>query len=335
MTVKKSIKPKQDQKVQDQAKTQDQVQVQDQTQIVVGQSQDQHSSENQGQDMKKNNQDQTQSQDQAQDQTQTQDQAKDQTQSQDQAKDQAQDQAQDQKKIVAVLSSALMSMLTSPKTKQVKQDQAKTKSEKKAFKNLQDQFIDYTAYCLSFFGQVISLNDIKTKVALSKDFDDQVSSLVNRSSIGSIDQNSNFSGSIVFNGSQSVELVDFQHFTFSKSYTEDLKNVSHNGLYSWQVQKFCKLVLINQAIKSNKSLKIDQPSSCPFVSLSWSSFASALLSLGCPLMSIEKISILKKSFDHDLIDHLNNEKLLLEIDLSFSSILSLGQPKQDQNQVKA
>lgn len=306
MTVKKSI-PKQDQKVQDQAKTQDQVQVQDQTQIAVGQSQDQHSSENQGQDMKKNNQDQTQSQ----------------------------DQSQDQKKIVAVLSSALMSMLTSPKTKQVKQDQAKTKSEKKSFKNLQDQFIDYTAYCLSFFGQVISLNDIKAKVALSKDFDDQVSSLVNRSSIGSIDQNSNFSGSIVFNGSQSVELVDFQHFTFSKSYTEDLKNVSHNGLYSWQVQKFCKLVLINQAIKSNKSLKIDQPSSCPFVSLSWSSFASCLLALGCPLMSIEKINLLKKSFDAALIDHLNNEKLLLEIDLSFSSILSLGQPKQDQNQVKA
>lgn len=307
MTVKKSVKPKQDQKVQDQAKTQDQVQVQDQTQIAVGQSQDQHSSENQGQDMKKNNQDQTQSQ----------------------------DQAQDQKKIVAVLSSALMSMLTSPKTKQVKQDQAKPKSEKKVFKNLQDQFIDYTAYCLSFFGQVISLNDIKSKVALSKDFDDQVSSLVNRSSIGSIDKDTNFSGSIVFNGSQSVELVDFQHFTFSKSYTEDLKNVSHNGLYSWQVQKFCKLVLINQAIKSNKSLKIDQPSSCPFVSLSWSSFASALLSLGCPLMSIEKINLLKKGFDPALIDHLNNEKLLLEIDLSFSSILSLGQPKQDQNQVKA
>ncbi|CAB5226118.1 hypothetical protein UFOVP755_49 [uncultured Caudovirales phage] len=307
MTVKKSI-PKQDQaKTKDQAKTQDQVQVQDQTQIAVGQSQDQHSSENQGQDMKKNNQDQTQSQ----------------------------DQAQDQKKIVAVLSSALMSMLTSPKTKQVKQDQAKTKSEKKAFKNLQDQFIDYTALSLSFFGQVISLNDVKSKVALSKDFDDQVSSLVNRSSIGSIDKDTNFSGSIVFNGSQAVNLIDHQVFCFSKSYSEDKNDKTHQGVYSWQAQKFVKLVLINQAIKSNKSLKIDQPSSCPFVSLSWSSFASALLSLGCPLMSIEKISILKKSFDHDLIDHLNNEKLLLEIDLSFSSILSLGQPKQDQNQVKA
>ena len=310
MTVKKSI-PKQDQaKTKDQAKTQDQVQDQNQIVVVVGQSQDQSQTQSisQSDDMKKSiNQDQAKSEDQAKDQTQT----------QDQAKDQSQDQAQDQKKIVSV-SAGLLAMLTSPKAKAIKED--KIKVEKKAFKNLQDQFIDYTALSLSFFGQVISLNDIKTKVALSKDFDDQVSSLVNRSSIGSIDKDTNFSGSIVFNGSQAVNLIDHQVFCFSKSYSDDKNDKTHQGVYSWQAQKFVKLVLINQAIKSNKSLKIDQPSSCPFVSLSWSSFASALLSLGCPLMSIEKISILKKSFDHDLIDHLNNEKLLLEIDLSFSSI---------------
>jgi hypothetical protein len=315
MTVKKSI-PKQDQKVQDQAKSQDQVQVQDQ--IIVGQSQDQSQTQSQGDDMKKSiNQDQAKSQDQA----------KDQTQSQDQAKDQSQDQAK------ISLSSDILTMLTSPKTKQVKQDQAKTKSEKKAFKNLQDQMIDFLAFSLSFFGQVISLNDIKTKVALSKDFDDQVSSLVNRSSIGSIDKDTNFSGFVVFNGSKSVELVDFQHFTFSKSYTDDKNDKTHQGMYSWQVQKFVKLVLINQAIKSSKSLKIDMPSSCPFISLSWSSFASCLLSLGATKMTEEKINLLKKSFSSDLIDSLNNQGLLIEIDLSFSSILSLGQ-SQDQNQVK-
>lgn len=317
MTVKKSI-PKQDQKVQDQAKTQDQAK--DQTQIVVGQSQDQSQTQSisQGDDMKKSIQ--------SQDQAKSEDQAKDQTQSQDQAKD--------QKKIVSV-SAGLLAMLTSPKAKNIKDKEDKIKVEKKSFKSLNDQYFDYTALSLSFFGQVISLNDVKSKVAISQDFDDQIETLINRSSIGSIDKDTNFSGSIVFNGSQAVNLIDHQVYCFSKSYTDDKNDKTHQGIYSWQVQKFVKLVLINEAIKSKKSIKIDMPSVCPFISLSWSSFASALLSLGCPLMSIEKINTLKKSFDHDLIDHLNNEKLLLEIDLSFSSILSLGQPKQDQNQVKA
>jgi hypothetical protein len=95
-------------------------------------------------------------------------------------------------------------------------------------------------------------------------------------------------------------------------------------LYSWQVQKFLKTLLIAQAVKSKKSLEIHAPVSCAFISLSWSSFAECLISLGCEKMAQNKIDHLKSKYDHSLIETLNQSGLLLDIEIQslFDAVLN-------------
>jgi hypothetical protein len=216
----------------------------------------------------------------------------------------------------------MMSLLTAPKQKVLKEIQ-KIKVEKKTLKSLEDQFLDFAGCGLSVFGALVSLHDIKGFCRLSSDFDLAYSQAISKNGIGSVDSDDNFSGKIIFQGAI-TNLTDFQVFAYSKAYSEDKNDKTHAGLYSWQVQKFLKTLLIAQAVKSKKSLEIHAPVSCAFISLSWSSFAECLISLGCEKMAQNKIDHLKSKYDHSLIETLNQSGLLLDIEIQslFDAVLN-------------
>lgn len=207
----------------------------------------------------------------------------------------------------------MMSLLTAPKTKAIKEIQ-KIKVEKKTLKTLEDQFLDFAGCGLSLFGALVSLHDIKSFCRLSSDFDQAFSQAISKNGFGSVDSDDNFSGKVIFQG-QSICLTDYQVFAYNKAYSEDKTDKTHAGLYSWQVQKFIKTLLIAQAVKSKKSLEIHAPVSCAFISLSWSSFAQCLISLGCEKMSQAKIDHLKSKYDHSLVETLSQSGLLLDIEI--------------------
>lgn len=224
--------------------------------------------------------------------------------------------------VVKSISLDIISLINAPKTKAVKVDQPK--KEKSAFKNLNDQYHDYVKFSLSVFGYVASLNDIKSLCRLSSDFDDAFSKSVLKNGLGSVDHDDNYSGKILFNGCPVVSLVDHQFFCYSKSYNDDLKDKNHAGLYSWQVAKFLKALLIAQAVKNQKSLEIAPPSSCPFVSLSWSSYSSAFKLLGCEKMTVQKIDHLKTKYDGALIDSMSEDLLDIDIQGLFNAVLNFA-----------
>ncbi len=216
----------------------------------------------------------------------------------------------------------MMSLLTAPKQKVLKEIQ-KIKVEKKTLKSLEDQFLDFAGCGLSVFGALVSLHDIKGFCRLSSDFDLAYSQAILKNGIGSVDSDDNFSGKIIFQGAI-TNLTDFQVFAYSKAYSEDKNDKTHQGVYCWQVQKFLKTLLIAQAVKSKKSLEIHAPVSCAFISLSWSSFAQCLISLGCEKMAQNKIDHLKSKYDHSLIETLNQSGLLLDIEIQslFDAVLN-------------
>ena len=232
-----------------------------------------------------------------------------------QAIDQSQSQSQAKTSAVSggLLGLAVLALINAPKTK-VEKSKSVVEKIKVALKSLDDQNLDYLGFCLSLFGRVVSLNDIKSLVALSKDFDQSLSSIVSKSALGSIDSEDNFSGSIKALSGQSIDLLDHQVFCYSKGYDEE-KKASHQGLFCWQVQKFLKAVLICLALGNEKSIVIPPPAQCAFISLSWSSFASVMKLLGCLPMDQKKIDFLKSSLDGALIDHLSSSGLLIDIDL--------------------
>lgn len=227
----------------------------------------------------------------------------------DQSQDQSQSQSQSQSQIQPV---DLLALIHAPKTKKEKDQAQAVKIEKKSFKTLQDQIDDYASFSLSVFGQVISLNDIKTKCSISKDFENQVKHFVHVSAVGSIDDD-HLSSLISYQGSSAINMIDHQIFAFSKGYDTEKKR-DHQGLYCWQVSKFLKLVCIAQAIKVQKSLRIDTPQVCSYVSLSWSSFAQVLASLGCSSMSSDRKEKIKAQYGSDLVNRL--DKTLMQIDLN-------------------
>lgn len=216
----------------------------------------------------------------------------------------------------------MMSLLTAPKQKVLKEIQ-KIKVEKKTLKSLEDQFLDFAGCGLSVFGALVSLHDIKGFCRLSSDFDLAYSQAISKNGIGSVDSDDNFSGKIIFQGAI-TNLTDFQVFAYSKAYSEDKNDKTHQGVYCWQVQKFLKTLLIAQAVKSKESLEIHAPVSCAFISLSWSSFAQCLISLGCEKMAQNKLDHLKSKYDHSLIETLNQSGLLLDIEIQslFDAVLN-------------
>lgn len=240
-----------------------------------------------------------------------------------QAIDQSQSQSS-QAKTSAVsgglLGLAVLALINAPKTK-VEKSKSVVEKIKVALKSLDDQNLDYLGFSLSLFGRVVSLNDLRSIVSLSKDFDQSLSSLVVKSAVGAVDSEDNFSGSIKALSGQSIDLLDHQVFCYSKGYDIE-KKASHQGLYTWQVQKFLKAILISLALGNDKSVVIPPPAQCPFISLSWSSFASVMKLLGCLPMDQKKIEFLKASFDGALIDHLSSSGLLIEIDLK--QVFDLG-----------
>jgi hypothetical protein len=251
------------------------------------------------------------------DQAQAIDQAQNQVQAQAIDQTQAIDQAKNPSQVVAggLLGLSVLALINAPKTK-IEKSAKSVEKIKVALKSLDDQNLDYLAFSLSLFGRVVSLNDIRSIVSLSKDFDQSISSLILKSALGSVDSDDNFSGVINCSSSngQAIDLNDHQVFSFSKGYDLEKKN-SHQGLYCWQVQKFVKAILICLALGNEKNLVVPPPAQCPFISLSWQSFASVMLALGCSKMNDDKIDHLKKSFDGALIDHLSSNSLLIDIDL--------------------
>ena len=274
---------------------------------------------------------QDQAQDQAQDHAQVSAQVSAQDQSQDQ--DQSQSQSQDHAQVQSV---DLLALIHAPKTKKESSQVSAVKIEKKSFKTLEDQINDYASFSLSVFGQVVSLNDIKTKCTISKDFEDQVKHFVHVSAVGSI-HDDHLSALISYQGSSAINMIDHQIFAFSKGYDTEKKR-DHQGLYSWQVSKFLKLVCIAQAIKVQKSLRIDTPQACSYVSLSWGSFAQVLASLGCSSMSSDRKEKIKAQYGSDLVNRLDNT--LMQIDLNdlfkvFSQVPSqVNAQSQSQDQGK-
>lgn len=218
----------------------------------------------------------------------------------------------------------LISLINAPKTKAIKEIQAK--KEKTAFKSLDDQYLDYVKFSLSVFGYVVSLNDVKSLCRLSSDFDNAFSQSVAKNGLGAVDSNDNYSGKILSVGCPVVSLVDYQHFAYSKAYNDDKNDKNHQGLYSWQVAKFLKALLIAQAVKCSKSLEIAPPVACPFISLSWSSYAQVFKSLGCEKMSIAKIDHLKTKMDHALIDQISEDLLEIDIKSLFDTVLNFVAP---------
>ena len=237
--------------------------------------------------------------------------------------------------VMPALPSLVLGLLNAPKTK-ANQPAPAPKVEKIKLQSMEEQNFDYLAYALSCWGVPVSFKDNNTRCSLERDFIDLFASSIAQNGLGSIDSEDNFSGRVlhvpvapvgtVAPVAPVVSLTDYQVYAFSKGYTQ---SKHHEGVYTWQAQKFLKAVLIAQAVKvGNVSLVIDSPVSCGYISLSWASFAKCLLALGASKMNEDRKTVLAKHLGDETIAYLDAKGLLLQLEVGalFASVLKFGLP---------